>query len=232
MDYAEGLIGKRFGRLVVTEAWKEKEKRRDNNHTVCRCVCDCGNCVTIPSDRLKTGKTRSCGCLKSESSSSRALLRNVKHGWSRTKLYKTWRDMKYRCEDPNKQRYKNYGGRGISVCKEWDESFECFRDWALENGYSVGLTIDRIDVNGNYEPSNCRWATKEEQGGNKQNTRWVTAFGETKTLREWSERYGIKAATIEARLLNGWLQEEAVSSPTRKTKKLSRTIGKTGDEGY
>lgn len=182
----------------------------------CKCQCDCGKICIKSYNSLRDGKSRSCGCLKSENSSSRALLWNMKHGWSRTKLYKSWRDMKYRCEDAKRERYQSYGGRGISVCKEWSESFEAFRNWALENGYHVGLTIDRIDVNGNYEPSNCRWATKEEQSKNKQNTRWVTAFGETKTVREWEEKYGIKGKTIIARISSGWENEDAVSRPVRK----------------
>ena len=224
MDFLKEIVGRRHGRLVVLDAWKEPSKNGKRVVTKCRCQCDCGNICVKNYEQMRAGNSRSCGCLKSESSSSRALLRNMKHGWSRTKLYKTWRDMKYRCEDPKTQRYKSYGGRGISVCKEWDESFEPFRDWALENGYHVGLTIDRIDVNGNYEPSNCRWATKDEQGRNKQNTHWVTAFGETKTIREWSEKFGIGRTTIENRLLKGWADEDAVSKPIRKPKSKNTTI--------
>ena len=116
---------------------------------------------------------------------------NLKHGYGNygNRLYKTWRDIKERCGNPN---IKNYGGRGIKVCPEWENDFLVFREWALNNGYSDDLTIDRIDVNGNYEPSNCRWATNKAQANNRRSNILITYNGETHTISEWSDITGIK----------------------------------------
>ena len=162
------LTGQKFGRLTVIayDGLINKKARW-------QCKCECGKFLTITSEQLRNGESRSCGCLQKEI----ARKNHTTHGMaadSKTKrckrLYNCWAQMIQRCTNPNKQRWKHYGGRGIRVCKEWRE-FIPFMNWALANGYRDDLTIDRIDVNGNYEPSNCRWATWKEQAKNKQNSR-------------------------------------------------------------
>lgn len=113
------------------------------------------------------------------------------HGMSRTRLYKIWTDMKTRCNNPNTPYYYNYGARGISVCKEWSD-FEPFMEWSLDNGYTDKLTIDRINVNGNYEPENCRWITNLEQQSNRQSNHFLTYDGKTQTISQWADELGIK----------------------------------------
>lgn len=141
----------------------------------------------------------------------------ITHGGVGTRLYEIWCGMKKRCQNPNDKRFKNYGGRGIMICEEWKNDFQAFYDWAMANGYEDHLTIDRIDVNGNYEPSNCRWVNARVQQRNTTRNRFVTAFGKTKTIAEWSEDSGIDQGVIKDRLNKlHWTAEEAVSIKTLK----------------
>ena len=152
------LTGKRFGRLLVVEKSESK-----NGYAAWLCRCDCGNEKIISGNELRKGKAKSCGCLRKEVATKTF----IKHGKTNTLLYEVWKSMKARCNNLNNKRYSSYGGRGITVCDEWRESFQAFYDWAMINGYREGLSIDRIDNDGNYEPSNCRWATASEQQKNK-----------------------------------------------------------------
>ena len=154
------LNGKQFGRLTVI---CEGEKARSGER-MWICKCSCGNITKpIKSTCLRNGITQSCGCLHREIVSQA----KATHQQSDTRLYSVWRGMKDRCFRPNAVNYKFYGGRGITVCDEWYNSFEAFYEWAMANGYAENLTIDRIDANGNYEPSNCRWITIQEQQRNR-----------------------------------------------------------------
>lgn len=193
-------VGKRYGRLIVLENHHPKDE------VVCQ--CDCGNIKIARATNVYYGGTKSCGCLFNEGN-------NRRHGDQGTRLYTIWKSMRERCACPSQNRYQNYGGRGIKVCQEWDD-YLTFKEWALNNGYDNELTIDRIDVNGNYEPSNCRWVTSKQQSNNKTNNRYITYNGETKTMAEWSEIIGVKAGTIWSRLNKGWSIDEALTTPVNQ----------------
>lgn len=207
----ENLIGERFGRLVVIkEVGRTKRMQR-----LWLCKCDCGNTKILTTGVLKNGAVKSCGCLRSEMISNK----NYKHGMSETRIYKTWKSMKYRCFNSNADEYERYGGRGITVCKDWLK-FENFYNWAMENGYDDNLTIDRIDNDGNYEPDNCRWISFREQTRNKSINRKITYKGKTKCLIEWAEYFGINPSTIRMRIDRyGWSVEKALETPARIKRK-------------
>lgn len=155
------LVGQKFGRLTVVGI----EKNIKNNR-MWKCICECGNICIASTNSLRRGKVTSCGCKRKE---NMPLLHenNITHGKSKSRLYRIWNGMKSRCNNPNYEHYKDYGARGISVCKEWSDSFETFENWALNNGYQENLTIDRRDNDGNYEPGNCRWVTRADNNRNK-----------------------------------------------------------------
>lgn len=206
------ISGNRYGRLVAINPI------RKNNGIYWVCKCDCGNTTEVLPQHLNRGLIRSCGCLRKDVSSKK----NKKHGMSKTRIYKEWKGIKERCLNKNNHAYKNYGGRGITICDEWlgENGFENFYGWAMKNGYSDDLTIDRINVNGDYEPSNCRWATMKEQQNNKRNNHIISLNGEEHTISEWSRITGINKETIEARENRyGYTDEEALMIPIRGKRK-------------
>lgn len=202
------ITGNKYGRLTVI---KENGKCGKNIKWLCK--CDCGKEISVISYNLKNGHTRSCGCFQKESKSKS----HSTHKCSNSRLYRIWRHIKSRCLNKNVSCYKNYGGRGIKICSDWEYSFESFRDWALSNGYKEELSIDRINVNGNYEPSNCRWANAKLQANNKTNNHIIKYKGERKTLSEWSSIIGINSLTIFKRIYDyGWTIKRAFETPVRK----------------
>ncbi len=159
------MIGQRFGRLTVI-AEGERPNGKGVKHWICQ--CDCGN-ITRPvsGSSLRLGRTKSCGCIHREGLARR----NTTHGKYHTRLHGIWNGMKQRCNNPNNHKYKDYGGRGISVCVEWEDDFGAFYEWSMSNGYAEGLSVDRIDNDGNYCPGNCRWATATEQRHNRRDSK-------------------------------------------------------------
>jgi hypothetical protein len=195
--------GDRFSRLTII---KEVEQRNKARFFLCR--CDCGVEKEIRLALLRNGHTKSCGCLKRD----HLISMTYKNGQSRTKLYSIWRSMKQRCLNSNSQAYDYYGGRGIKVCEEWMD-FEIFQNWAVNNGYKEGLTIERIDNDGNYEPSNCKWIPQSKQSNNTRRNRVISYKNKQQNLKQWSEELKINRHTLFGRLKRGWTVPKAFETP-------------------
>lgn len=209
MSRVRNLKGQQFGHLTVIE--RAGSNKRGRATWLCRCKC--GKEIIVLGDSLLR-KQRSCGCTRSDFLKSFNTQTKTTHGMRYTRLYKEWRGMKNRCFSAKWKDYHNYGGRGITVCEEWKDSFETFRDWALANGYQDNLTIDRIDVNGNYEPSNCRWATVKQQANNTRNSHYIEYNGKTQTIKQWADEFGLNYNTLYSRLTTQkWSVEKALTSP-------------------
>ena len=205
------VIGKNFGRFIILE-YHHKEavilKNGESNgfRYYYLCQCNCGKIFIIRRDMIN--KTLSCGCYRKE----QAFKANYKpNNIRKTRIYRIWTKMNCRCYNSNSQYFKNYGGRGIIICDKWKD-FENFYDWAMNNGYQDDLTIDRIDVNGNYEPSNCRWITRKAQNNNKTNNHIIIYNDIQYTLSQISDLLNLKSSTIRARLKRGWNIEEALNT--------------------
>lgn len=173
-----------------------------------KCKCDCGNTTDVILKDIVRGHTKSCGCHKINVLDD---LRTT-HGKSKTKLYHVWKSMRQRCINPNTEHYKDYGGRGISVCDPWND-YEIFYEWSKSNGYADGLSIDRIDVDGNYCPENCRWTTQIIQVRNARSNNKITFNNKTQCLSEWAEELGIKRSTLSGRINTGrWSIEKSLTT--------------------
>lgn len=175
------LTGLRYGRLTVLKLYG-KDK---HSHNLWLCKCDCGNTTIVCSCDLK--KTNSCGCLARELT----IFRNTTHGQSKSRLYRTWHHMIDRCNNPHDAAWINYGGRGIKICDEWLHDFNAFFEWATSHGYKSNLTLDRINVNGDYSPDNCRWVDVFIQANNRRDNIWIEHLNVTRTLKQWCDLYHI-----------------------------------------
>lgn len=182
------MTGQQLGHLTVLH---RVENALGSSRARWLCQCACGNQVVMRGDVLRHG-ARSCGCVSG----------TLEHGECRgekpSRLYNIWRDMRSRCDNPRNVGYHLYGGRGIRVASEW-EKFAPFKAWAESNGYDDGLTIDRVDANGDYAPENCRWVTNREQQRNKRNTIWIEVRGIRQSLPEWAERLGVSKSALYKR---------------------------------
>lgn len=227
------LTGKKFGRLTVLSQAETHREPSGKAVVMWNVRCDCGKKFVVSGGSLRNGNTQSCGCLNREI--VKAV--NTTHGKSYYRLYRIWSGMKQRCHNPNCHNYNDYGGRGITVCTEWKDNFQAFYDWAMANGYNPNAkrgecTIDRINNNDGYKPSNCRWGGMDiqEQSCNKRKSQ-RTAFnngkekleinGVKKFLYEWCKYYGLSISTVRIRLRNGWDKITAITTPTRLKKKAN-----------
>jgi len=197
------LTGNKYGRLTVIEQHGFTEpNKRGQRHAIWYCRCDCGNYVERTTDVLKRGKS-SCGCRQKEVLRKMSEI-NTTHNMTSNRLYRIYKGMVGRCYYPSTDRYSCYGGRGIKICNEWLKDRSKFFEWALKNGYHDNLTIDRIDVDGDYCPENCRWVSKEEQYKNRRQNIMITYNRKTLCAEDWSKLTGIKAQTIRWRYKHGW----------------------------
>lgn len=228
----EYMMNKRFGNWVVIERGPYREFHSSNKkYDTWVCRCDCGNQKIIFGCNLRGGHSRSCGCLYKEMFGKG---KNFKHGLSNTRINHCYTSMKGRCYNNKNRQYKNYGARGIKVCDEWlgENGLQNFYNWAMANGYRDDLSIDRIDVNGNYCPENCRWATIKQQNNNKRTNRVVEYNGEEHTIKEWSEIIGMRYRTLRNRILSkNWTIEEAMTKEIKKwNPQKSRIIEMNGEK--
>jgi hypothetical protein len=218
------LTGQRFGRLVVLE----EAGRNKHGDLFLKCKCDCGNVTIARSGNIRRGHTTSCGCYAKEVRARRFRDMTTIHGGSKTRLYSIWKKMIFRCEKslPPSPSYRNYRGRGITVCREW-HSYPVFRDWAQTSGYRGNLTIDRIDNDKGYSPDNCRWATYKEQGANRRNTVNFNGL----CVAEWARILNVPSGTFYHRRRLGWVLEKVIRTPVQSRHLTAvQNIGKANAE--
>ena len=189
------MEGHRFGHLIA----KSISGKGKDNSTLWLCECDCGVQKIVRTSSLRSGNVTSCGCNQINNRN------HTTHGLSKTPLHSVWLGMRKRCYNPQRSDYKYYGERGITVCNEWISDFATFYKWAENNGYKKGLTIDRIDTNGNYCPENCRWIPFQKQFQNRRNTKWIEINGRVQSLAEWCREYNLNYGRIKTHL---WLHPE------------------------
>lgn len=186
------LTGQKYGMLTVIS--RSADRGSGKKPTVkWDCVCECGKITCVTSSALLTGHTVSCGCKKIKH------MESYKH---MTRLYNIWKCMRQRCLNPNNPNYKNYGSRGIAICQEWEE-YAGFKAWAIKNGYSDNLSIDRININGNYEPDNCRWVDDKTQANNTRRNRYIVFRGRPLTMSQIADELGVSYSTIQHRVERG-----------------------------
>ena len=204
--------GMKFGRLTVLKREEDMIGNDGRRYVMWKCKCDCGNYALVRSSNLRRNTT-SCGCYLKEVAGKHSIV----HGIGHSRLYRIYNGMKQRCGNPNFAEYKNYGGRGIKVCEEWNKSsgLKEFSEWALKNGYRDDLTLDRIDVNGNYSPENCRWIPLREQFKNTTRNVFVNYNGERMIISDFSRLTGIDHRVVSRDLKKGFSIEEIIERRKR-----------------
>lgn len=211
MPKFQDLSGQRFGRWTVIRRTEDYVTTAGYHFTQYECRCDCGNIRNVIANSLKNGRSGSCGCLGKEVASKTYKGNFSKHGDTNTRLYQIYAGMKKRCCNKKSYNYANYGGRGISICDEWLKDWSCFKEWAFANGYNDNLTIDRIDVDGDYDPNNCRWVDCVAQANNRRTNRYITYNNETHTMAEWGRILEIPYHTIYKKIKMGKSLEEIMA---------------------
>lgn len=202
------LTGMKFNNLTVIEQAETKILPCGQHKTMWKCKCKCGKETIVSSHALRNNgilSCRECGIKRSAETRKKLDNKNIR-------LYHIWNNMRQRCNNPKHNYFKNYGGRGITICDEWsgEKGFENFYKWSMENGYSDELTIDRIDNDNGYSPQNCRWATRKEQANNTRKNKIIEFNGEEKTLSQWADFYGLSQDLLGERLLRGKTMEESI----------------------
>lgn len=198
------ITGKRFNRLVVIE----RANNAKGGIPVWKCLCDCGKTTFVRGSNLKNGAVKSCGCLRNDTKPA------LTHNMSNSRLYRIWAGIKSRCYTKSSRAYQNYGNRGIKVCDEWKDSFDSFMEWAISHGYTEKLTIERIDVNGDYCPDNCTWIPFNEQQGNRRNCYAFEYNGRVQNLADWCKELNLPYGLIHNRINKlGWDFERAINEP-------------------
>lgn len=205
MGEFQNLTGNKYALLTVLD----EHKKSHDGKTIWKCQCQCGNITYVIARDLKNGNTKSCGCLKLKTSNEKYNYKNSK------RLYTIYYGIKARCYKSTSPKYKDYGARGIIMCEEWLNSFESFCDWALSNGYSDNLSIDRIDCNGNYEPTNCRWTTSLIQGQNTRSTKLITYNGKTQPMSRWAKELNMNASSLRYLIVNKNMSLEEIIDKLR-----------------
>lgn len=210
----EEMTGRRYGMLRVLGASPDRILPSGKKESMCLCECDCGKIKAIRVASLKNGNTKSCGCYRNKCSSERMHARAT-HGLGGTKIYGVWKCMIDRCQNPNNKSYKNYGGKGVDVCSEWQD-VNVFVEWALMSGYKDGLTLERVNNNQGYYPDNCIWADRYVQNNHTSRNHLLTYMGRTQTMAQWSRELGLSYSAIKTRINRyGWPTEVALATPVR-----------------
>ena len=204
------LTNKKINNLTVIKKYGTNKR----NEVIWECKCDCGNTTYVITSKLNNGHTKSCGCHRI----NETIKRNYKHGLSHSRLYQTWYNMNGRCYKKFFGSYQDYGGRGITVCDEWKNDFLKFYEWAMKNGYNDNLTIDRIDVNGNYEPSNCRWVTQSVNNFNKTNNNYIEVNGLNYAITQWTKILNVRYKDIYYRKRTKKEMQEYIKRQLKKLK--------------
>lgn len=202
------LTNQRFGRLVVIKELPPFRDKANRKYRYWECKCDCGNTTKATTQNLKGNHVKSCGCYQKETAGQHTR----KHGYRKTRLYSIYNGMKQRCNNPNHREYSSYGGRGICVFDEWNkkDGLKAFAEWALNNGYKDNLTLERVDVDGNYEPSNCTWIPKPKQNANTTRTVLINYNGETLHMAEFCRRNNLDHRVVSRALKKGKTIEEII----------------------
>lgn len=216
--YKLDLTGSKYGKLTVVE----RAGKDDKKDSLWLCKCDCGNTKIVKQNYLMGGHTRSCGCLRKDAAKIQKHYsgKYERHGMSKTRIYHIYYTIKSRCLVKSNKAYKDYGAKGIGLCKEWEDSFLAFALWSFANGYAENLTLDRIDNSKGYSLSNCRWTTAKQQANNTTSNINITINGEQRTLAEWCDYYGLNYFTIYSRKKkHGWEEENLFSGNKKLSKK-------------
>lgn len=210
MKKAIDMTGKKFNRLtVIKRVYREGCKK-----VLWLCKCDCGELDIVEGYALRNDKVKSCGCLREEAVKAKS----ITHGLAHTPIYNVWCSMKARCMNSNNEHYSDYGGRGIKVCDEWRHDFTSFYNWAIENGFNEGLTLDRKNVNGNYEPSNCRWVDMQTQQNNRRDNRKIKFEDEEYSISEFARKLSLPYDYVYARLARDYKSERQRSKERKENK--------------